>query len=94
MNQPGTLRHSKAHREAVKRAESRHTYRWLIRVPQRLIRRSGDSALELAGLPANTRIIRTEHFVFEDAFAVLVEVPGGKTLTVRPGITAQRMGRC
>jgi hypothetical protein len=86
MTQPGTLRHSKAHRETVKRQWAKQMVRFEVYYPGRDLHRIRSIDVKLlVGLPAGA-IVRAQELVeYGRAYRLVVDMPRSERMTVAGG---------
>lgn len=87
MNAPGTLRHSRAHREAIKRIQGRELWLWNVAIPQRL----PDAAVRL---PAGARVVDSEYVMYLNARKLAVVASGrNPPIALNSSVTITRIRR-
>jgi hypothetical protein len=91
MNHAGSLRHSKAHRMAVKRIEAGKTYLWALMIPERMLLEA-DGVIDLLGLPAGSVVNNVVRFSFLNEYHVDVAVPKLRRLILPHGVTGHCRG--
>lgn len=93
MNQPGTLRHSKAHREIVKRQWARQMVRFELVVPMR--RFKGLTAADMRewlALPAGA-VVRAQAITeFGQNYCLTVDIPRSAKLVIDSAVNVKRRG--
>lgn len=93
MTAPGHLRHSKAHREAVKRLEARTWYRWELRID---LRAFGDG-FQMAGpkywLPTGSVVREVQNSQFGREALLVADIQGGTKIILASCVAARCIGR-